>query len=137
MAQHKDKPVNTARFEIYPERKSIKSGFGGVIKTGKERRYRWRLIAANNEIVAHSEGYVNKRDCEKTVSAMKRIVNEALEKVYYLGDLKPSRNTMKWVNPLRSTAIIDSTVEDRYNPGLEKLPKRAFDCMKNFPTKKD
>ena len=35
--------------------------------------FRWRLTAANNEIIADSsEGYVNKSDCRHAVDVIKR-----------------------------------------------------------------
>ena len=83
------------RFEIFAEKNSE-----GEIKVGKVRRYRWRLIAANDEVVAQSEAYINKRDCEKTVASLRRIATEGSRWIYYLDQIEPSRSTGKWRNPL-------------------------------------
>lgn len=36
-----------------------------------EQKHRWRLIAANGEIIAQSEGYSSKQMCEKGIAAVK------------------------------------------------------------------
>jgi len=83
------------RFEIFAE-KTAK----GVVKIGKSRRYRWRLLAGNGEIVAASEGYHNKRDCERIVARLGQIVMDASRKIVYLDGVSPSRDTSKYRNPL-------------------------------------
>ena len=39
--------------------------------------WHWRLRAANNEIVAHGEGYTTKHDCQRAVRAIKRLAAQA------------------------------------------------------------
>lgn len=43
------------RFEIY--------------RSGAE--FRWRLVAANGEIIAHGESYKNKADCQRAIDLVK------------------------------------------------------------------
>jgi uncharacterized protein YegP (UPF0339 family) len=53
--------VGVARFEVYPS-----SG-----------QFRWRLIAANGEIVAHGEAYTTRADAHRGVEAVKRLAPAA------------------------------------------------------------
>lgn len=40
--------------------------------------FRWRLLAANNRIIADSgEGYINKSDCLQIINTIKANVNSA------------------------------------------------------------
>jgi len=39
--------------------------------------YRWRLVAANGEIVAASEGYKNKKDAIETINIIKEFARRA------------------------------------------------------------
>ena len=39
--------------------------------------YRWRLVAANGEIVAASEGYKNKKDAIETINIIKEFASKA------------------------------------------------------------
>jgi uncharacterized protein YegP (UPF0339 family) len=86
------------RFEIFAEKNAE-----GEIKTGKSRRYRWRLVASNGETVAASEGYHNKRDCERIIVRLRQLVTEAA--VMYLDDIAPSGRTSKYRNPLEGRII--------------------------------
>lgn len=36
-----------------------------------QRNWRWRLLAANNEIIASGESYANKADCLSAISLVK------------------------------------------------------------------
>lgn len=51
-----------SKFEVYRDR------------AGK---YRWRLRAANGEIIASSEGYSSKAACEGGIAAVKREARKA------------------------------------------------------------
>lgn len=95
--------AGSQRFEIFAERSK------GVIKTGKARRYRWRLIARNGEIVAQSEGYQNKRDCETAVSLLRRWATEGLYEVLYRDAIAPSRSTGRWRNPHEGFIAIEKS----------------------------
>jgi len=90
-----------ARFEIFAEKSD------GVIKTGKARRYRWRLIARNGEIVAQSEGYQNKRYCEVAVSLLRRWATEGSYRVIYRDGIPPSPSTHRWHNPHQGRIITE------------------------------
>jgi len=43
----------------------------------KAGEYRWRLVAANGEIVAASEGYKNKKDAIETINIIKEFARRA------------------------------------------------------------
>lgn len=86
------------RFEIFAEKNAE-----GAVKKGKSRRYRWRLVASNGETVAASEGYQNKRDCERTITRLGQLAREAA--VLYLDDIVPSGRTSKYRNPLEGRII--------------------------------
>ena len=43
----------------------------------KAGEYRWRLVAANGEIVAASEGYKNKKDAIETINTIKEFARRA------------------------------------------------------------
>jgi hypothetical protein len=43
----------------------------------KAGEYRWRLVAANGEIVAASEGYKNKKDAIETINIIKEFARKA------------------------------------------------------------
>lgn len=51
------------KFEIYP------SKMAGLLSSPSE--WRWRLKAANGEIIASGESYVNKADCMHAISLVK------------------------------------------------------------------
>ena len=85
------------RFEILAER-----DVHGMVKRGRRRRYRWRLLAANSEIVCASEGYHNKRDCEMAILKLRRWATEGLGLVMYRDGIPPSGNTSKWRNPFQN-----------------------------------
>jgi uncharacterized protein YegP (UPF0339 family) len=55
-------------FEIYP------SPAPGVFAPNPfaPPQWRWRLKAANHEILAQGESYVNRRDCEHAVGLLKQ-----------------------------------------------------------------
>lgn len=86
-----------SRYEVSAERDAE-----GLVKRGVARRYRWRLRAANGEIVCASEGYVNKRDCELAISKLRRWAMEGLELVVYRDGIAPSKTTRKWRHPFRN-----------------------------------
>lgn len=49
-----------------------------VLYRDVNKDYRWRLVAANGNIVADSgEGYRNKSDCLATVQSIKKAIAEA------------------------------------------------------------
>lgn len=49
-----------------------------VLYRDVSKEYRWRLVAANGNIVADSgEGYKNKADCAATIESIKKAVAEA------------------------------------------------------------
>ena len=54
--------VNAGRFEIYKD---------------ERKEYRFRFLAANNEIVATSEGYKSKQACKKGVRVLQELVGSA------------------------------------------------------------
>ncbi len=56
-------PSNAGTFELFRE-----EGSG---------QFRWRLRAANGEIVAASEGYHNRQGAEKGIAAVKAVAPEA------------------------------------------------------------
>jgi len=89
----KDRRDRRTKFEIFAEKNA-----DGEIKIGKDRRYRWRLVASNGEPVAASEGYQNKRDLEQIIGRLKEITASA--SVIYLDGIVPSPNTNKYWNPL-------------------------------------
>ena len=43
----------------------------------KAGEYRWRLRANNNEIVASSEGYTNKSNCQHGIDVIKKLAPKA------------------------------------------------------------
>ena len=43
----------------------------------KKEEYRFRLVAANGEIVAQSEGYKNRRSCTDTIHSIMANVDSA------------------------------------------------------------
>jgi uncharacterized protein YegP (UPF0339 family) len=96
-AARRKRKTNT-KFEIFAERNAE-----GKIKIGKSRRYRWRLVASNGETVAASEGYHNKRDCERIIVRLRQLATEAA--VLYLDDIAPSRRTSRYRNPLEGRII--------------------------------
>ena len=54
-------------FEVYPTPPA--NALGQLFAAPQ---WRWRLRAANHEIIAQGESYVNKRDCERAVTLLKR-----------------------------------------------------------------
>jgi uncharacterized protein YegP (UPF0339 family) len=42
-----------------------------------EKKYRWRLKATNNQIIATSQGYKDKRDCENSIDVIKKGAEKA------------------------------------------------------------
>ncbi len=50
-------------FEIYQQTQGLISSTGG--------QWRWRLRAANNEIIASGESYRNKQDCLAAIALVK------------------------------------------------------------------
>lgn len=50
-------------FEIYQQTQGLISSSGG--------QWRWRLRAANNEIIASGESYRNKQDCLAAIALVK------------------------------------------------------------------
>ncbi len=42
-----------------------------TIYQDKVGEWRWRLQAANNEVIASGEGYVNKSDCSDAINLVK------------------------------------------------------------------
>lgn len=59
-------------FEIYP---TPPANVFGQANPFAPRQWRWRLRAANHQIVAHGESYVNRRDCEHVVQLLKSTTN--------------------------------------------------------------
>jgi uncharacterized protein YegP (UPF0339 family) len=49
-------------------------------KRGKQP-WRWRLVAANGEIVASSEGYASHENAIRGMKTLVRVVNESLSRV--------------------------------------------------------
>ena len=37
-------------------------------QTLSKNEWRWRLVAKNNKIIAHGEGYKNQKDCLQTIT---------------------------------------------------------------------
>lgn len=49
-----------------------------VMYRDAKKEYRWKMVAANGNIVADSgEGYKNKKDCLSTVESIKRTIADA------------------------------------------------------------
>ncbi len=42
-----------------------------IWKSDNDGQWYWRLRAANNEIIAHGEGYQNKSDCQHAIDLVK------------------------------------------------------------------
>jgi uncharacterized protein YegP (UPF0339 family) len=42
-----------------------------------EKKYRWRLKATNGQIIATSQGYKDKRDCENSINVIKKGAEKA------------------------------------------------------------
>ena len=89
-------------YEIFAERSGE-----GVIKRGSQRRYRWRLRAANGKVVCASEGYHNKRDCEMAILKLRNWATAGLGLVRYLDAIPPSGDTSKWRNPFHNIEEVD------------------------------
>ena len=51
------------------------------IYTDKAGEWRWRLQAANNEIIAAGEGYKNKSDCLNAIDLVKDSANAPVQEV--------------------------------------------------------
>jgi len=49
-----------------------------VIYHDSRGEYRFRAISTNNKIVASSEGYINKKSCEKGIRALKKIMKKGI-----------------------------------------------------------
>lgn len=60
-------------FEIYRAGPGIVGGIRGLLSSQGE--WRWRLKAANHEIIASGEGYTNKVDCIHAVDLLKSTTN--------------------------------------------------------------
>jgi hypothetical protein len=58
---------NKPHFEIYLEKKGL----------DEEDQFRWRLRAANGEIIAASEGYHNLKDCKDTIEQVRQYARYA------------------------------------------------------------
>lgn len=75
----------TAHFEVFPQRmplpaEQIASGpDGGTAETFRD--WRWRLRAANGEIVAQSEGYTSEGDAKRGVEDAWRAARAAATEV--------------------------------------------------------
>lgn len=54
-------------FEYYRESK----GLIDASRSSTQGRWRWRLVAGNNETVASGEGYHNKADCLHAIDLLK------------------------------------------------------------------
>ena len=51
----------------------------GKFEIYKDKRgeYRWRLLAANNEVIATGEGYTSKDGCKNGIESVKKNAPEA------------------------------------------------------------
>ncbi len=54
-----------------PQRAESDRAMKYTIYTDKVGEWRWRLQAANNEIIASGEGYINKSDCFQAIKLVK------------------------------------------------------------------
>lgn len=59
-------------FEIYPTPATPPGVVAGAAAIVGRQQWRWRLRAANHEIIAQGESYTDRRNCEHAVNLLKQ-----------------------------------------------------------------